>query len=185
MIVGIRKSGYRKAAGFVSVQIAAIAVLCGLLRGGMVVGFPLALFPFLVLLDFKRFALFFNIVGGDLVYVLLLTLLAFVFFFAFKKTRIWSFGAACGALLFSTIVAAELNSRRQICMAAEPYGVTDVHRNNILWSIRNAGEEFQWGFHAAIDVENKSLAWSYQAMDWYEVPAKVGATKPRHTLMCG
>lgn len=185
LIFGIRKSGYRRAAGFVSVQIAVIAMLCGLFRGGIEAGLSFALFPFLFLLDFKRLALFFNTVNGNLVYIVSSTLLFFVFFLAFKKTRVWSVGAACGALLFSTLVAAELNSRRQICAAAERYGVTDVHRNNILWSIRHAGAEFQWGFHAAIDVENKSLAWSYQAMDWYEVPAKVGATKPRHTLTCG
>lgn len=184
LIFGIRKNGYRKAAGLVSVQIATIAVIYGLLRGGIEAGLFLILFPFWVFLEFDRLVLFFQIINRDLLYVVSLTLLALILFVSFKKTRIWAFGAACGALLFSTIVAAELNSRRQICMAAERYGVTAVHRNNILWSIKNAGAEWQWGFHAAIDVEDKSLAWSYQAMDWYEVPATVGATKPRHILTC-
>lgn len=176
LLIGVRKTGFRKFVGQVAIQLSVLCFLYfGILRGDPSGAISAALSPPFALASFRRFDIFWELIEQILPYTSVVFLLTFLGCILLKKLRVWSVGLALGISLISTVFIAENISKETMCQTALALGVTQIQRNTFFWSLRNAPREFQFEVHAIAKKDEIQMGWSYRNMNWYEIPRKANA----------
>ena len=167
---GLRHTGWRGVAGRLAVQVSGLCLLWGVLRGQPTYGLFMAMFPpvsvvpLVQLVPFGDFAsrlmwAVAPVAGGVLTLCLVI-----------PGLRIWALGLTVLAAMATGLVVGEGASQVAMCETAAQRGLGSFQRNGLMWSLANAPSEYQFGLHALATDGDRTLGWSYQAMDWYVVP---------------
>ncbi len=169
--------------GFFAIQVSIVVGLIGVIRAGGY-GVLWIFLPYAPLLEWYNFIDFLDFLGQASLVPLSVGASTFFLLSLFKPTRSWVLAITGIAVVLSSLAAAEVVSRKRMCLTAKDWSVTSIARNNIFWSIRNANREWQWSFHAVIKVEDELWAWSYRWGQWWKVPDTVDGDLPTGTLEC-
>ena len=182
LCAGFRTGGWRGALGHFALQLSALALVYGFVRGQPINGVFLASFPPLAMVDLLGFfnfsAFLVSVAWGVLPY----GVAAFAVSLIWRPLRAWAFGVTLTSSLVASIFVGDSLSQGAMCQTAAWRGVTTFQRNTFLTSLAEAPREVQFTLHAALP--DQRLGWSYRAMDWYPIPANVPAFDAGQTFSC-
>ncbi|WP_299674068.1 hypothetical protein [uncultured Roseobacter sp.] len=178
---GTRPSWY----AWVPLQISLVVLALGLTVYPWKYAVLLASFPPLVLFD----ALFLGHVSGFLGQIAVIAVpaavVAALLCVAFPPLRVIAAGVGLATLGSVTLVAGERISQTAMCTEARAFGVTEIARSPLAWSIGNrTGGPSHSTIHALAEVDGTRYGWSYSAMGWYELPKDIAAGGAGGTLRC-
>ncbi len=164
---GLRRSGWRGVAGRLAVQVSALCLAYGVLRGQPMPGLFMALFPPLAVVFNAQLAGF-----GAFLVPLAWAVLPYaagvaVVALALRPLRPWASGLAGLAAVIAVPFVGEPISRAAMCKAAALQGFDSFRRLSLADSLASGSVEP----HAIAEVGGQAMGWSYLSMDWYRVPA--------------
>lgn len=171
LCVGVRATGWRGVLGKVALQLSAVCLIYGVLRGQPIQGLFLASFPPLALADFAGFLRFRTFLSAVVWGVLPYAAVALGASMIWRPLRVWALGVTLSASLVAALFVGDRVSQIAMCQTAASHGVTRFQRNSFLTSLSQTPRDIQITQHAAIATQR--LGWSYSAMDWYVIPASV------------
>lgn len=171
LCAGLRREGWRGVVGRLAVQVSALCLIYGILRGQPMSGLFIAMFPPLAVIPVVQLVPFGLFAGQVLAAAAPYAGAVLVVFLALGRLRVWTPGAAGLTLLVAGVIFGEGISRAAMCEAAAAQGVASFQRNGLMWSLANAPQEFQFDLHARAEAGGQVLGWSYSEMGWYVVPA--------------
>lgn len=170
LCIGALGSDRRRLIGLIAVQISALCLVYGAIRGAVFGGVLGAAFApaavYFSILDIIEFHTFAAMVA---VWVAPFTLLVFAGCLALPRLRVWSLAVSILCGFAATMFVGEWVSKAAMCHAAIAAGIPEFRRNSFGWSLRNAPAEFQFEIHAVAISGKKRFGWSYGDMAWYEV----------------
>lgn len=166
-------------------QISVLAMLIGFLRLG-VLGIAAGLFPpaLLVAIPPVPDVAGMEITGAIAVYALPATAITLALTVSFGALRPFSIVVTGTMALVTTLWAGEAVSSRAVCTSAAAQNLTNVTRNSFLWSISNAGRDYQFNLHAMATRDGDQFAWSYSEMEWYLLPTTIWANVQSGATAC-
>lgn len=169
---GVLRPGWRGILGALALQLSALCLVYGMIRGQPLNGLFLAMFPPLAVTEAVRAAPFLpfltDVARSTAPYagaVLLVSL-------AVPRLRRWALGLTLTSALIAAGVVGDRVSLNAMCQAAATRGITSFARNSFFWSLANAPREWQWEIHARAEVNGTPLGWSYRSLGWYAIPAR-------------
>jgi hypothetical protein len=175
LCAGIGSDGWRGAAGKAALQLSALGLAYGLVRGQLLSGIFYAAFPPLTALPLslmRPFAAFLTPLAlASAPYAAAILLLALMW----RPTRAWAPGLAGLVLLLAAVVLGEGASQTAMCDAARIHGFTRFQRNAFDWSLFNTPQEWQFEIHALASKDGQNFGFSYRTLDWYLIPPETNA----------
>jgi hypothetical protein len=171
LCAGLRREGWRGLVGRLAVQVSALCLIYGLMRGQPMSGLFIAMFPPLAVIPVVQLMPFGVFAGQVLAAAAPYAGAVLVVFLAVGRLRVWAPGAAGVALLLAGAILGDGISKAAMCDAAAAEGFASFQRNGLMWSLANAPQEFQFDLHARAEAGGQVLGWSYSEMGWYVVPA--------------
>ncbi len=165
-------------------QISGLCLVYGLMRGQVMAGIFQAALPPLALVG-PDSPLFFTRLIGRLVGPLALWGgAALGLALVFRRLRPFAPGLAVLAGVIGALWSSDGVGQRAMCAAASAHGITQFRRHGFVPDM--AGDHAgPGGVHGLALVGGKRHAWSYRAMDWYELPAGLDVTAPSLVVTCG
>jgi len=171
LCAGFRAGGWRGVLGHLALQLSAVALVYGFVRGQPINGVFLASFPPLALVNLAGFANFSAFLGAVAWGVLPYAAVVLAVCLIWRPLRVWALGVTLASSLVAAIFVGDSLSQAAMCRTAAVHGVTSFQRNSFLISLAETPREFQFTLHAALP--DQRLGWSYSAMEWYPIPASV------------
>jgi len=171
LCAGFRAGGWRGVLGHFALQLSALGLVYGVLRGQPINGLFLASFPPLALVDLAGFLRFGTFVGAVAWGVLPYGVAALAISLIWRPLRPWALGVTLLGSLTAAVFVGDRLSQAAMCQTAAAHGVTSFQRNSFMTSLAETPREFQFTLHAALP--DQRLGWSYSAMEWYPIPASV------------
>ena len=171
LCAGFRAGGLRGALGHGALQLSALGLVYGFVRGQPINGVFLAGFPPLALVDLAGFSQFGAFLGPVVWGVLPFSMLILVISLILRPLQVWALGLTLLGSLGAAIFVGDRVAQAAMCQTAALHGVASFQRNSFLTSLSNAPREVQVTLHAALP--DHRLGWSYSAMDWYPIPISV------------
>lgn len=172
LCAGFRYGGWRGVVGTIALQISAVCLVFGLLRGQPLVGLFTAMFPPLAVAELAQtrpFLPFLRLLAwGVFPYAGVVLVLCL----AYRPLRAWSLGIAAGVGLAAALFVGEHISQTAMCAAAAKRGFEQFDRSSFASSVADAPQRSQFEVHAKAEVSGQTLGWSYRAMDWYVIPPR-------------
>lgn len=170
LCAGFHRAGWRGLAGTLALQLSGVCLAYGVIRGQPMSGVFTAALPPLAaaqVIGFVPFQAFLSAVargvapfaGGALVLCLIV-----------PRLRVWSLGVTLMVALIAALFVGDRVSLAAMCQAATARGFTEFQRNSFMWSVANTPQEPQFELHAAAQVGEQRMGWSYAQMDWYVIP---------------
>ena len=182
LCAGFRAGGWRGVLGHFVLQLSAVALVYGFVRGQPVNGVFLASFPPLALVDLVGFSNFSAFLGSVAWGVLPYGAAALAVSLIWRPLRAWALGVTLLASLVAAVFVGDSLSQAAMCQTVGLRGVTSFQRNTFLTSLAETPREVQFTLHAA--SPDQRLGWSYRAMDWYPIPASVQAFDGGPSFSC-
>jgi hypothetical protein len=170
LCAGFRRGGWRGGLGVVALQISAVCLIYGLLRGQPMAGLFTALFPPLVLAeiaDLVRFRPFLHDLGWGMAPYATAGLMASL---VIRPLRMWSLALMGVAAMGAAVLVGDQISQAAMCQTAAKRGFDRFDRSSFAASLAFAPQEFQFDLHARAEDSGQVLGWSYSTMDWYVIP---------------
>ncbi len=171
LCAGFRAGGLRGALGYGALQLSALGLVYGFVRGQPINGVFLASFPPLALVDlagFARFDTFLRALAwGVLPYSAVILLICLIW----RPLRVWALGVTLLGSLGAAVFVGDRVAQGAMCQTAALHGVASFQRHSFLTSLSNAPREVQVTLHATLPDDR--LGWSYSTMDWYPIPISV------------
>lgn len=171
LCAGFRAKGWRGVLGRLALQLSAVALIYGFVRGQPINGVFLASFPPLALVHLAGFSNFSAFLGSVAWDVLPYGAVALAASLIWRPLRVWALGVTLAGSLVVALFVGERLSQAAMCQTAAVHGITSFQRNSFLTSLAETPREVQFTLHAALP--DQRLGWSYRAMDWYPIPASV------------
>ncbi len=171
LCLGLRKSGPRRVAGAIAIQISGVAFVWTLLTSNPLAAIVTAVLPPFMIFPVDRYLQFDRFFGQMFFPAVAVGLLVAGAFLWSPRLRLWCLAPGLIACLVAGLVVGERVSQREMCRTAEAAGIADFRRHTLFWSLRNTPYEFQFEIHAIAKLGAKRLGWSYYEMGWYEIPA--------------
>lgn len=174
LLIGLMKTGWRKTAASLALQLSALMTLLMLFLGsgwaaliGFVLPLPSAVPVTSLLLQHSNFY-------ADFYYLplgagLCLALIAAIF----PPLRIWTPLIVAAVAIPLALPMAEKHSRNLMCQRALALGASEIKRHSFLWSLGHTRTNFLGEAHGLAMPNGQSYAWSYRRLDWFPV-----ATQP-------
>ena len=185
LCAGFRSGGWRGVTGTLALQVSAVCLAYGLVRGRPLFALFTAMFPPLAVLEVAR-------AGQYLEFIKTLTWalvpyagVALVVCLAWRPLRRWSLGiTALGALVAALVVGDQI-SQDAMCRAAAKHGFSAFLRNSFGWSLANTlGIRELDNLHAVATATDRPLGWSYAKMDWFVLPDVTGVSPVGPVFIC-
>lgn len=175
LCAGFRSGGCRGAAGTLALQVSAVCLVYGLLRGQPLVALFTAMFPPLAVvqvINARQFLPFLDLIARGVAPYAVVVL---VFCLAYRPLRVWSVGLSLVTVLVAAPFVGDGISRQAMCEAAAKRGFDHFDRTAFASSLADAPQPLQFEVHAKAKASGQTLAWSYRAMDWYVIPPRAVA----------
>jgi hypothetical protein len=167
---GIAKSGARRIAGAVALQLSFVVLVVGVVNGHGLSATLDALTPPLFIFLFPYYAQFDTFLFQVLPWAGVAAAIVLVACLAVPRLRLWSVAPSLLAFFAVGVIVGERISQQAMCKAAEAADIPEFRRRSLLWSLYNTPEELQFDIHAVAETGGRRLGWSYREMGWYEIP---------------
>lgn len=170
---GVQNPGWRGLAGKLALQLSALCLIYGLIRGQPLNGVFLAMFPPLVLAEVAKARDFLPFLIQVAWRVAPYAAAALGVCLVVRPLRALAPGLTLCMALIVAVFVGDTVSQTTMCKAATKRGFTAFQRNAFDWSLANSPREWQWEIHARAVVDGQPLGWSYRELDWYAIPKGV------------
>lgn len=167
LVAGFRQGGWRGGMGMAALQLSALGLIWGLMRGTPQVAVFNAAFPPLMLVDLWRLSEFRDFLAALLARAAPIGLLVLLAALALRRLRPWAPGLGLGALMIAALVLGDEVSRRAMCQAAAERGLENLRRDTLADSLARVP---QLGPHGLAQGGGLAWGWSYRQMDWQALP---------------
>lgn len=170
LCAGFRYGGKRGAIGTLALQMSAVCLVYGLLRGQPLVALFTAMFPPLAVVQViyaRQFLPFLGLLAWGVAPYAGAALVACLMY---RPLRVWSVGLALMTALVAAPFVGDGISQRAMCAAAKKRGFDRFDRTTFASSLTDTPQDLQLQVHAKAKASGQILAWSYRAMDWYVIP---------------
>ena len=175
LCAGFRYGGWRGVLGTMALQVSAVCLVYGLLRGQPLVALFTAMFPPLAVVQIAyalQFLTFLQpLAWGVAPYAGVVLALCL----AYGPLRKWSVGIALVTALVAVPFVGDVISQRALCAAAAKRGVNHFERTTFASSLADAPRALQFEVHAKAETNGQALGWSFRAMEWYVIPPEAVA----------
>jgi hypothetical protein len=182
LCAGFRAGGWRGVLGRFALQLSALGLVYGFVRGQPINGVFLASFPPLAVVNLASFSQFSPFLGAVAWGVLPYGLGILVVSLIWRPLRVWAPGITAAGSLVAALFVGDSVSQAAMCQMAALNGAASIQRNSFLTSLAETPREVQITLHAALPEQR--LGWSYRAMDWYPIPASVQAFDAGEAFLC-
>lgn len=182
LCAGFRAGGWRGLAGHLALQLSAVALIYGVVRGQPINGVFLASFPPLALVNLAGFSNFSSFLGAVAWGVLPYAAVSLAVSLIWRPLRAWALGVTLAGSLVAAVFVGDRVSQAAMCQTAALHGVTSFQRNAFLTSLAETPRDIQITLHAALPAQR--LGWSYRAMDWYPIPVSVQGFDAGEAFSC-
>ena len=173
LCAGFQKAGWRRTMGGLALQLSAICLLYGLLRGQPMVGVFTALFPPLGVVEVMRaghyLAFLSDLATGVAPYALAMLVLCL----AWRPLRRWSLVLTSAVAMLAALFVGDQISQAAMCATAAKRGFDHFDRTSFANSLTFARGPNQFNIHAKAQSGGQTLSWTYSAMDWNLLPTTV------------
>ena len=173
LCAGFRDSGWRGVVGKLALQLSAVCLVYGMLRGQPLLALFSALFPPLAVVEVVRSEPFFPFIRLIVWGVAPYAGLALAVSLAIGSLRVWGLGITLIVALLAGLIVGDAVSQTAMCAAAAKRGFDRFDRSSFAASLADAPQPFQLDLHAKAVMSGQSLGWSYRTMDWYVIPPTV------------
>lgn len=182
LCAGFRAGGWRGVLALLALQLSAVALFYGFVRGQPINGVFLASFPPLALVNlagFFEFSAFLSAVAlGVLPYAVGILAVSLIW----RPLRVWALAITAAGSLVAALFVGDGVSQAAMCKTAAVHGVTIFQRNAFLTSLAETPRDIKITLPAALPAQR--LGWSYRTMDWYPIPASVRAYDAGEVFSC-
>ena len=182
LCAGFRAGGWRGVLGRLALQLSALGLVYGFVRGQPINGVFLASFPPLALVDLSGFSHFSAFISAVAWGVLPYAAVALAASLLWRPLRAWALGITAAGSLVAAVFVGDSVSQDAMCRTAAVHGAISFQRNSFLTSLAETPRDIQFTLHAALP--DQRLGWSYSAMDWYPIPDSVQGFDPGETFSC-
>lgn len=175
LCAGYRKGGWRGVVGKGALQLSAVCLIYGIVRGQPLNGLFFAVLPPLSWTEVakaRKFLPFLTVVAWRTAPY---AAAGFVAGLVIRPLRVWTLGLTLVSTLIAVVFVGDTSSKAAMCQSAAERGFTTFDRNSFAWSLANTPVEWQWEIHALAQSGGKRLGWSYRDMDWYIIPDDAAA----------
>ncbi|MEO8241724.1 MAG: hypothetical protein ABI832_05385 [bacterium] len=166
-----RAPGWRGVFGRLALQVSAVCLVYGVIRGQPLNGLFMAAFPVLAVPELIRLSMFRLFLAEIAWPVMGAAALGLGIALAVPRLRDWTLGLTLLAASLVAVGQGERVSRAAMCQTALAHGFSSFDRNSLFTSLAAAPREFQFDLHGLANVPGQVLGWSYRDMDWYVIPA--------------
>lgn len=167
LVAGFRRGGWRGGLGIAALQLSALGLIWGLMRGMPQVAVFNAAFPPLMLVDLWHLAEFGDFLAAILIRAAPFGAVVLLGALAWRRLRPWAPGLGLAALMIAALVLGDEVSRQAMCRTAAERGLDGLRRDSLADSLARRPE---FGPHGLAWSAGRAWGWSYRRMDWQELP---------------